>query len=218
MNELTKIYREEERGIFLSIESIMKEETDLEKAAEIIIEGTYLFHEILKKDSLDKFIDYVLFKTRTGYPHILSMAYPSMRMADRELEGKVIELMNIHLIPDIILRVLKYFARNSYDADSNLQLAYLLNTDDIIRAIYNTFILFKKDILVTDRGRRSVNVKMIQQMPASTDSRNSSPMDAACRFKYVLEFISMKQNVGHLYDKSDLLLSTPVKVESAKPR
>ncbi len=193
----------------MDIETLLKEEADLSEAAEAIIEGTFVSLDILRKDSLDRFLDFVIFKARTGTPEIISLAYPSMRMNDRELERKIIELINIHLIPEIILRILKYLARNTYDADSNLYLAQLIRSDEIIRPIYETFLLFKKDIWENDPKRRTLNVKRLQQFPAATDNRGSSPLDAAARFKYILEYIAMRKNVDHLYKREDILLSRP---------
>ena len=143
----------------------------------------------------------------TGKAYILSAAYPTKRMEDEELEKKIVELINVHLYPDIVFKILKYLARNVHDADSNLYLAFLITSDEVIKSIYDTFSLFKKDIFEADRNKRTLNVKRIQQFPPATDHRFSSPLDAAARFKYVLEFIAMKQNVEHIYKKSDLSLT-----------
>ncbi len=59
-----------------------------------------------------------------------------MRMIDAELERKIVELINEHLYPEIVLRILKYFTRNIHDADANLHVAWLIRSDAIIRSIY----------------------------------------------------------------------------------
>ena len=50
-------------------------------------------------------------------------------------------------------------------------------------------------------------MKRIQQFPFTVDSRASSPLDAVCRFKYILEFIAIKQNVEHIYTPDKIKLS-----------
>ncbi len=198
-----------ETGELLDLESLFKE-NDFEIIAQSLIEGTFKAYDLLKKDSLDKFLDFVTFKVKTGRPHIINLAYPSMRMYDEELEAKVVQVMNYHLFPDIILKILKFFTRNIHNSDANLHLAYLIESDDIIRAIYETFVLFRKDIFNTDKNRRTLNVKRIQQYPPTKDNVHSSPLDAACRLKYVLEFISLKQRTEHLYTAEDILLSADI--------
>lgn len=196
-----------ERGILLKIEALLREEEDLEKVATIIIEETYKDIDVLKKDSIDKFLDFVNIKVRTGHYYIPSMAYPLKRMTDKVLEQKIIKLINIHMNPDIILRLLKNFTRNIHDSDSNLCLAYLIESEDIIRGIYETFLLFKKDIFKRTSYERTINVKRVQQFPLTTDDTMSSPLDAACRLKYILEFIAIKQKVEHIYTFNDIQLS-----------
>ena len=188
-----------ERAEQLKIDTIIREEKDLQKIADIILEGTYKDIDIQRKDTLDHFLDYVISKIRTGSYYIPSLAFPTRRMNDGELEDKVIKLINIHLYPEIVLPILKYFARNVKDSDKNLYVAYLINSEDIIKSIYDTFILFKKDIFITDKDKRTLNVKRIQQFPPTTENQLSSPLDAASRFKYILEFIAIKQKVDHIY-------------------
>ncbi|HQP49841.1 MAG TPA: hypothetical protein PKX12_14020, partial [Spirochaetota bacterium] len=123
------------------------------------------------------------------------------------LEQRVIEMLNIHLYPDIIFKILKYLTRNIHNSDTNLHLAFLIQSDEIIKSIYDTFLLIKKDIFIPDANKRTLNVKRIQQFPPATGNASSSPLDAAARLKYVLEFLALKQNVAHLYRQEDLLLS-----------
>ena len=196
---------EESKLIF--IESLFKEEKDNEKVAQIILEGILRDVDILYKDTLDRFLDFVIFKVKTGVYYIPNLAYPTKKIADAEFEDRIIQLINFHLYPDIIFRLLKYFTRNVKDPDSNLYLANLITSEDIIKAIFNTFLMFKKDIFETDQSKRYINVKRIQQFPHTSDSRSSSPLDAACRFKYILEFIALKQSVEQVYTLDDLSLS-----------
>ena len=58
-----------------------------------------------------------------------------------------------------------------------------------------------------DRNRRCLNVKRIQQFSPRSDDRLSSPLDAAARLKYVLEFILLKKNVSAVYTPEDLRLA-----------
>ena len=201
------VYKPPGREEVVAIETLLKEEKDIEKIAEKIIEGTYLAFDIQKKDSIEKFLDYILQRVNTGIYYIPNLAYPSKRIQDAELENKLIELINVHLIPDIIIRLLKYFTRNIYNSDTNLYLAYLITSDDIIRSIYNTFLAFKKDVFEKDRHKKTLNVKRMQQFSPRTDDRFSSPLDAACRFKYILEFIALKQNVEHIYTQEMISLT-----------
>ena len=196
-----------QRSSLLDIQALFKEEQDIENIANKILEGTYLDIDILRKDTLDRFLDFVIFMVKTGNTYVINQAYPTKRMADLELEEKIIQLINIHLYPDIILRILKYFTRNIYDSDTNLYLANLIQSDELINAILDTFQLFKKDILINDRDGRTLNVKRIQQFSLRADNIVSSPLDAACRLKYILEFIALKQNVNHLFTNDDITLS-----------
>jgi hypothetical protein len=127
-------------------------------------------------------------------------------MLDHELEKKIIEIINKHLYPEIIFRILKFFTRNVHDADTNLYIANLIYSEDIIKSIYDTFKLFKKDIFTNDRDRRTLNVKRIQQYSPRSENKLSSPLDAVARLKYILEFFLVKYDLAHLYTKEDLLL------------
>jgi len=187
--------------------SLFKENKHLEDIANEILGGSFDELDIKKKEPLDKFLDFVLLKVRTGELDVVNMAYPSKRIQDRVMEKKIIELINVHLQPEIIIKILKYFARNVHDSDTNLYLANLITSESIIRSIFDTFQQFKKDILESDPHRRTKNVKTLQQFPQTTPEKYSSPLDAACRLKYVLEFIALKQDVSRIYTKKELSLS-----------
>jgi hypothetical protein len=163
----------------------------------------------MKKDLLDRFLDFIFFKVSTGNIDIPSMAYPTKRMLDSELEKKVVEVINKHLYPEIIFRLLKFFTRNVHDADTNLYIANLIFSEDIIKSIYDTYKLFKKDIFINNRDKRTLNVKRIQQYSPRSENKLSSPLDATARLKYILEFFLVKYNVTHLYTKEDLILWGP---------
>jgi DNA-binding cell septation regulator SpoVG len=197
-----------EKAELSRIEAMVKEGRNLEDVAKTILEDTYKGVDILNKDSLDRFLDMVLLKVRTGNYYIPSLAFPARRMSDKEFEQRIIELINEHLNPEIVLPVLKYFARNVKDSDKNLYLAYLITSDDIIKSIFDTFLMFKNDIFVKDPDQRTLNVKKIQQLPPATDNSIASPLDAAARFKYILEFIASKQKVDHIYTQEQLKLSS----------
>lgn len=190
----------------VNIDNLLKER-DLDLIASTILDDTLRDTDILRKDLLDRFLDYVIFKISTGVPYIIHQAYPTKRMIDKELEAKLMQLINENLYPEIVLKLLKYFTRNNRDSDTNLYLAFMINSEDIIRAIYDTYLLFKKDIFVIDPDKRTINVKRIQQVSPRTENKIASPLDAACRFKYILEFIALKQRVDHIYTMSDLLLT-----------
>jgi hypothetical protein len=195
-----------EQSRFINMDKLLKER-DLAAVADILLEDTFRETDIFRKDLVDRFLDFALFKVQSGEPYILSMAYPSKRIMDKNLEARVISLMNEHLYPEIVLRVLKYFARNLHDSDTNLYLATLIESDAIIQSIYDTFLLFKKDIFIANPDRRCVNVKRVQQVSPRTDNKSASPLDAAARFKYVLEFIAIRKNVSHLYRAENLVLA-----------
>jgi hypothetical protein len=201
------IFTELENAELLPIESLVKDEKDLGEVAARILDGAYKSMDIQKKESIERFLDFVLLKVKTGSYYIPSLAFPTRRMSDQEMEEKIIQLINIHLNPEIVFPVLKYFARNIKDSDKNLHLAYLINAEDIIKSIYDTFLLFKKDIFIPDPNKRTLNVKRIQQFPPTTANSFSSPLDAACRFKYILEFIALKQNVNHIYTADQIRVS-----------
>lgn len=182
---------------------------DPETAAETILEGSYAESDFMKRDTLDRFLDFVHFKAQTGHFKIISMAYPSRTIADKQLNDAVIEMINDKLYPEIVLRLLKFFTRNIHDSDSNLYLAGVIESKQIIKSIFDTYQLFKKDIFETDPEKRARNVKMIQQFPPRSELNLSSPFDAAARLKYILEFLSVKENTSDIFSKKDLMLSDP---------
>lgn len=179
---------------------------DVEDVARRLSEGSLEIADFMKKDIIDRFLDFVFFKIQTGNVDIPHMAYPTKRMMDRDLEKKIIDLINIHLYPEIIFRLLKIFMRNIHDADTNLYIANLIYSEDIIKSIYDTFKLLKKDIFIDDRDKRALNVKRIQQYSPRSENKLSSPLDAAARLKYILEFFLIKYKVEHLFTGSDLML------------
>ncbi|HOV09353.1 MAG: hypothetical protein BWY23_02347 [Spirochaetes bacterium ADurb.Bin218] len=187
----------------INFEKILKEEK-LEAVAEKLIESTFAEQHLMRKDAIDRLIDFAFFKAQTGEYYIIHMAYPTKRMHDREMEEKIKKLFNDLLYPEIVLRLLKFFARNVYDPDSNLYLANLIESDEIIRSIYDTFKLFKKDIFITDKEKKTLNVKRIQQFSPHSEARLSSPLDACSRFKYILEFFMIKKDVSHIYKAEDI--------------
>ena len=206
LNESSQSAAALEESKAVNIDNLLKER-DLDLIASTIVEDTLRDTDILRKDLLDRFLDYVIFKISTGMPYIIHQAYPTKRAIDKELEAKLMQLINEKLYPEIVLKLLKYFTRNNRDSDTNLYLAYMINSEDIIRAIYETYLLFKNDVFVSDPDRRTMNVKRIQQVSPRTENKVASPLDAACRFKYILEFIALKQRVDHIYTMSDLLLT-----------
>ncbi|MBP7737953.1 MAG: hypothetical protein KA369_18390 [Spirochaetes bacterium] len=180
---------------------------NLAEVAERMTEGALDMADFMRKDIIDRFLDFVFFKVQTGNVDLPSLAYPTKRMLDGVLEKKVIELINEHLYPEIIFRLLKFFTRNIHDADTNLYVANLIYSEDIIRSIYDTYKLFKKDIFDGDRDRRTLNVKRMQQYSPRSDNRMSSPLDAAARLKYILEFFLVKYPSLRIYSREDLLIS-----------
>jgi hypothetical protein len=184
----------------------MLKSNEVEAVARRLSEGSLEMADFMKKDIIDRFLDFVFFKVQTGTIDIPHMAYPTKRMMDRDLEKKIIDLINIHLYPEIIFRLLKIFMRNVHDSDTNLYVANLIHSEDIIKSIYDAFKLLKRDIFILDRDKRALNVKRIQQYSPRSDNKLSSPLDAAARLKYILEFLLIKYKVGHLYEARDLLL------------
>jgi hypothetical protein len=191
---------------FVSIENILKGDMDEQDIANYILESTFQDYDILKKDTVDRFIDFIYFKVKTGYPYIINLAYPTKRITDEILEKKIIKILNYYLLPDIIFRILKFMTRNIQKSDTNLFLAQLIINEEIIHPIFDTFKLFRNDILTENRQKKTLMVKSIQQLPSQTETKFSSPLDAACRLKYVLEYISLKQDVSHIYTEKDLKL------------
>ncbi len=178
----------------------------LENIAEKILDSLYGDTDMMRRDLLDKFLEYIYKRCMTGYVDIPSMAYPTKRMMDKDLEIRVKSLINEHLYPDIVLRILKFFLRNVHEADSNLYLANLIESDEIITSILDTYRLLKKDIFKPDEDERTLNVKRIQQFFKHSENKLSSPLDACARLKYILEFFAIKKNVSHLYKSEDILL------------
>jgi hypothetical protein len=201
-----KIILQESR--FIDFEFLLKSE-NLDVVAEIILEGTYGEMDFMKKDIIDRFLDFIYFKTQTGYADIPHMVYPIKRMIDSELEKKIIVLINEYLYPEIVLHLIKFFSRNVHNPDSNLCLASFITSDEIVRSVFETFKLFKKDIFIADPDRRSLNVKRIQQFSPRSDNKLSSPLDQTAIYKYILEFIAIKKRVDHIYTREDLMLSVP---------
>ncbi len=181
---------------------------ELTEVADELLEGTYAESDFMKKDTVDRFIDFIHNKCITGYIEIPSLAYPTKRMIDRELEEKVIVLMNDLLYPEIVLKLLKFFTRNLHDADSNLYIANLITSKDIIRSLFDTFKLFRSDIFIRDREKRCRNVKMMQQFSPRSDTRLSSPLDAAARLKYILEYLQLTRDVRDVYQPEDITMFT----------
>ncbi len=180
---------------------------DLSVAGNKIIETSY-FQEVdfMRMDAIDKFLEFIFFKVQTGYMEILHMGYPTKRMMDADLEAKIIELLNVHMIPEIIFKLLKFFTRNLNDPDTNLYLAYLIYSQEIIKSIYDTFVMFRKDIFISKPEKRALNVKRIQQFSPRSELKLSSPLDAAVRLKYILEFFAIRYRVDKIYGKNDLLM------------
>ena len=198
------------QNTFVNIENILKSDLPIDEAAERIHDAQLLETDILtRKDSLDRFLDYVYFKAKTGYDHISHLAYPSKLISDPEIEQKARELINVHLLPTIIFSLLKFFTRNVQSSDTNLYIAYLIESDEVVKPLYDTFCMFKTDIFKKDKEARSINVKRLQQYVSAAEDRFSSPLDAACRLKYILEYISINRDVSHIYTKEDLQLGKP---------
>jgi hypothetical protein len=198
-----------EKSQLINFEKIIKNEK-LEDVAEKLIESTFVEQHFMRKDAIDRLLDFTFFKIQTGSFYVVHMAYPTKRMHDKELEEKITELINEHLYPEIVLRILKFFARNIHNSDTNLYIANLIESESIIKPVYDTFKLFQKDIFVYNFEKKTLNVKMIQQFSAQSDASLSIPLDACARFKYVLEFFAIKQNVSHIYTLDDLLLAKNV--------
>ena len=190
---------------YVDFETLLKENT-IEVAAEILLESSYENIGLINKDTLDFFLEFVHFKLQTGYWIDFNDAYPVKRMNDDILEKEVQELINEHLYPDITLRLLKFFTRNLYEPDSNLFIANLVYSKDIIRAIYDTYKVFREAIFL-DKEKRHMTVRSIQQFAINASEQLSSPLEAATLLKYVLEFFALKANVSDIYSMDDLRLS-----------
>ncbi|MCL1911225.1 MAG: hypothetical protein FWG13_03360 [Leptospirales bacterium] len=195
-------------GNVIDFENVIAQ-NDPKDAAAVIMESSDEEEELdpNKKDLLDRFLDFVYFKIQTGYWEDFNDAYPTKRMNDEVLEKKIIEILNEHLYPNIVLKILKFMTRNVYEPDTNLFIANLIHSKDIIHSIYNTYVLFKKDVYDGNKETRCLNVMKIQQFPIQTSNDLSSPLEAAARLKYVLEFLTLKNNLDDIFTKEDLLLS-----------
>lgn len=191
---------------FIDFEAILFSD-NIEVVAEKLLEGAYERDDIMKRGVLDRFLDFVNMRVQFGYADIPSMVYPTKRMMNLELEQIIIQLINIHLYPEIVFPLLKFFTRNINNSDSNLYLANLLNSEEIIKSLFNTFQMFTKDIFLKTAEERTLNVKKIQQFAHKSDDKFSSPLDAAARFKYILEFLNFKNNLDDLFSLEDLKLS-----------
>ncbi|HOP62012.1 MAG TPA: hypothetical protein PK358_06095 [Spirochaetota bacterium] len=187
----------------INFDKIIKNEK-LEDVAEKLIESTFAEQHFMRKDAIDRLIEFTFFKVQTGAFYVIHMAYPTKKMHDAELEEKIIRLFNDLLYPEIVLRILKFFTRNIHDSDTSLYIANLIESEAIIKAVYDTFKLFQKDIFIYDSEKKSLNVKRIQQFSPQSDFRLSLPLDACARLKYVLEFFQIKYNVSHLYRPDDI--------------
>lgn len=192
-----------EKSQLINFEKIIKNEK-LEDIAEKLIESTFVEQHFMRKDAIDRLLDFAYFKIQTGAFYVIHMAYPTKRMHDRDLESKIIKLINEHLYPEIVLRILKFFARNIHDSDTNLYIANLIESDLIIRSVFETFRLFQKDIYIYEPEKKALNVKRIQQFSPQSDLNLSLPLDACARFKYILEFFYIKQKVSHIYSLDDI--------------
>ncbi|HQE59304.1 MAG TPA: hypothetical protein PLA54_08950 [Spirochaetota bacterium] len=205
--ELYDFDSEESRKAILNMNALIKNKLPLEAKAKLIIESTENEINLMQKDPLDRFIEYAFFKAKTGYPYIENLAYPTKRIVESDIEETIILLLNNHLMPEITFRILKFFTRNARNSDTNLYLAYLIKNEDLIKSIYETYKTFKNDIFKDDPEHRSMNVKSIQQYISVADNKFSSPLDAACRLKYILEYLSIKQNTSSIYTAKDLKIS-----------
>ena len=194
-----------EKSQLINFEKIIKNES-LEDVAEKLVESTFAEQHFMRKDAIDRLLDFTFFKIQTGSFHVEHMAYPTKRMHDKELESRIKSLINEHLYPEIVLRILKFFARNIHDSDSNLYIANLVESESIIRSVYDTFKLFQKDIFIYSPEKKSLNVKMIQQFSPQSDVALSLPLDACARFKYILEFFYVTRKVSHIYTLEDIIM------------
>ncbi len=200
-----------EKSQLINFEKIILNE-DLSEVADKFIESTFFEDHFMRKDAIDRLLDFTFFKVQTGIYDIFHLAYPVKRMHDKILEERIIKLINELMYPEIVLRLLKFFTRNIHDSDTNLHLANLITSESIIRSIYETFILFRKDIFIYDIEKKCLNVKRIQQFSSQSDYNLSLPLDACARMKYILEFFDVKYDMRHIYTAEDIQM---VKIEAA---
>ena len=193
-------------GNFVDFENIIHQNSPKDAAA-IILESSDEKINFMHKDIFDRFIEFIYFKAQTGYWEEFNDAYPTKRMNDKILEKKIAEMLNEHLYPNIVPRILKFMTRNLYEPDTNLFIANLIYSKDIIRSIYETYLLFKKDVYSNNKETRYLNILKIQQFAVQHNNDLSSPLDAATKLKYVLEFLSLKNDLDDIFKKEDILLS-----------
>jgi len=195
-----------QKSQLINFEKIILNE-DLEEVAEKLIETTFVEDHFMRKDAIDRFLDFTFFKIQTGVYDLFHMAYPVKRMHDRMLEDRIKKLINELMYPEIVLRLLKFFTRNIHNSDTNINMANLVTFEPIIESIYNTFLLFKKDIFIYDKEKKCLNVKRVQQFSAQSDYNLSLPLDACARLKYILEFFVVKLDVSHIYTLEDIKMT-----------
>ena len=94
-----------EKSQLINFERIIKNER-LEDVAEKLVESTFVEQHFMRKDAIDRFLDFAFFRIQTGAFDVIHMAYPTKRMHDRDLETKIKSLLNEHLYPEIVLRIL----------------------------------------------------------------------------------------------------------------
>ncbi len=192
-----------QKSQLINFEKIIKNER-LEDVAEKLVESTFVEQHFMRKDAIDRFVDFTFFKVQTGVFDVFHMAYPVKRMHDRILEERIMVLINELLYPEIVLRLLMFFTRNIHDSDTNLYLANLIESEAIIRSVYETFMLFRKDIFIYNSEKKCLNVKRVQQFSSQSDDSLSLPLDACARLKYLLEFFLIKKMVNNLYTMDDI--------------
>lgn len=215
INITSELPEEHAQEVFQNFHTLLKSRKPLDEIGEIILEGGMIIdNNIQRKDTLDRFIDFIFFQAKTGIPYIPSLAYPCKKIADPDMEEIIIELLNEHLFPEISLSIWKFFTRNVQDPDTNLYLANLIRNDSLIKAAYETFLRFKDDIEIEDPVEKTKYVKMLQQYSSQRDDRYSSPLDAACRFKYILEYLLLITKKTHLYSLDDLKLTDIDKIKT----
>jgi len=190
----------------IDYEALLNED-DVAFIAEQIVEASFGTFDYFKKDALDRFLEFVYNKVEHGHYEIINAAFPCKRMNDKELEAKIIELINVHLHFDIVLKLLKFFTRNLHDSDSNLYIANLIYSKDIIQSLYDTYNFLKNDVFITDVNKRTLNVKRIQQFSPFSDNKFSSPLNAVARLKYILQFLAVKNKIEDIYTLKDIMLS-----------
>ena len=74
-----------EKSQLINFEKIIKNEK-LEDVAEKLVESTFVEQHFMRKDAIDRLLDFTFFKIQTGSFHVIHMAYPTKRMHDKELK------------------------------------------------------------------------------------------------------------------------------------